>query len=60
MAFDVVANATDTTNNTIPAVLAGDNSVMNLQASQSVGAAEMRFHRSNGGVGRSTTGPGQT
>jgi spore coat protein A, manganese oxidase len=48
MAFDIVANATDTTNNTIPAVLAGNNDVMNLTAAQSVGTAEMVFHRSNG------------
>ena len=48
MAFDVVANATDTTNNEIPAVLAGDNTIMNLNPADSTGAVDMAFHRSNG------------
>lgn len=48
MAFDVVANATDTTNNTIPTVLASNNDVMNLTAAQSVASRELIFHRSGG------------
>ena len=48
MAFDVMANATDTTNNTIPAVLAGNNDVMNLPVSASVQTRALKFHRSNG------------
>ena len=48
MAFDVVADATDTTNNTIPTVLANNNEVMNLTAAESVASRELYFSRSGG------------
>jgi len=48
MAFDVVANATDTSNNSVPAVLAPDNETMNLKASQSVMSRELQFDRHKG------------
>ena len=48
MAFDVVSDATDTTNNSIPDVLNPDNEVMALKATDSVRTRTFRFERDGG------------
>jgi spore coat protein A, manganese oxidase len=48
MAFDVVSDPTDLSNNSIPDVLLPNNPVMALQASQAVQTRKFRFERQNG------------
>jgi spore coat protein A, manganese oxidase len=48
MAFDVVSEATDLTNNEVPAVLRTDDPVMALRPEDAVGTRQFLFHRSNG------------
>ena len=48
MAFDVVSEPTDSSNNSIPDVLLPDNPVMGLQASQAVRTRNFRFERKGG------------
>jgi FtsP/CotA-like multicopper oxidase with cupredoxin domain len=48
MAFDVVGEATDTSNNSIPDFLHKDNPLMALQAGDAVRTRKMRFHRKHG------------
>jgi len=48
MAFDVVGEATDLTNNSVPDVLNPFDPTMALQPSQAVITRKFRFHRSNG------------
>jgi FtsP/CotA-like multicopper oxidase with cupredoxin domain len=48
MAFDVTSDATDTTNNEVPAVLNPDNPTMSLQPSQSKRSRLMEFKRQGG------------
>ena len=48
MAFDVTGDATDTTNNEIPAVLNPDNETMKLQPSQAKTSRLMEFKRQGG------------
>ena len=48
MAFDVVSNATDLSNNKIPAVLNPNNPVMALQPQDAVRTRTFQFHRTNG------------
>lgn len=48
MAFDVVSNATDLTNNVVPAVLTDENDVMNIPESTSMRTRQILLDRSNG------------
>ena len=48
MAFDVVADTFDPTNNEVPAALYPDNPVMNLQPSESVATRRIELKRKNG------------
>jgi FtsP/CotA-like multicopper oxidase with cupredoxin domain len=48
MAFDVVGDAFDPSNNTVPAVLFPDNPVMNLQPSESVATRRLELVRKHG------------
>jgi spore coat protein A, manganese oxidase len=48
MAFDVTSDATDTTNNTVPAVLNPDNATMALQPAQAKTRRLMEFKREGG------------
>ena len=48
MAFDVVSEPTDLSNNSIPDVLVPDNAVMALQENQAVQTRRFRFERKNG------------
>ena len=48
MAFDVTSEATDTTNNEVPAVLNPNNATMNLQPSQAKTSRLMDFKRQGG------------
>jgi FtsP/CotA-like multicopper oxidase with cupredoxin domain len=48
MAFDVVSEPTDTSNNSIPDVLVPNNRVMALQANQAVRTRHFRFERKDG------------
>jgi FtsP/CotA-like multicopper oxidase with cupredoxin domain len=48
MAFDVVSDATDTSNNSIPDVLNPSDPVMALREQEAVRTRSFRFHRSNG------------
>ena len=48
MAFDVVSDPTDLSNNSIPEVLTTTNPVMDLQPSQAVRTRKFRFERENG------------
>jgi spore coat protein A, manganese oxidase len=48
MAFDVVSDATDTTNNLIPPQLNPDNPVMKLQESDAVATRQLDFVRKSG------------
>jgi FtsP/CotA-like multicopper oxidase with cupredoxin domain len=48
MAFDVVSDATDMSNNSIPDVLDPGNAVMALQPSQAVRTRKFKFERDNG------------
>jgi spore coat protein A, manganese oxidase len=48
MAFDVVSDPADLSNNSIPDVLIPDNEVMSLQANQAVRTRNFRFERRHG------------
>ena len=48
MAFDVVGEATDLSNNTVPDVLNPEEPTMLLQTAQSVATRKLLFHRTNG------------
>ena len=48
MAFDVVSDATDTSNNSVPDSLNPGNEIMALQESQSVATRRFRFEREHG------------
>jgi FtsP/CotA-like multicopper oxidase with cupredoxin domain len=48
MAFDVVGDATDTSNNEIPAVINPENEVMRLEPADAVATRHMRFKREGG------------
>ncbi|HET7478575.1 MAG TPA: multicopper oxidase domain-containing protein [Rubrobacteraceae bacterium] len=48
MMFEVASNATDTKNNTVPAVLNPDNATMNLNETQAVRTRRMAFERDGG------------
>jgi FtsP/CotA-like multicopper oxidase with cupredoxin domain len=48
MAFDVIGDATDLTNNSIPAQLTQENDVMNLPESKSIRTRQINLERKNG------------
>jgi len=60
MAFDVVADASDTSGNEIPAALNPHNEVMALQPSQSVKTRKLAFASASTASGRSTARSGTT